>query len=870
MPTPVGTPTEPTDDTFRGADPGASTAEGVRLEPGEWPQVDGAVGRTFGGYIILERLGSGGMGVVYRALQSDARRLVALKLVKSDWWGDSTQPSDHRAESRFRNEAQALAQLEHDHIVPIYEVGHVEGVVYFSMRLIDGQSLGRMIRDGGPLDPRRAAAYIEPIARAVQYAHDRAILHRDLKPSNIMVDREDRPHLIDLGLCKSLEATDATSLAGRPMGTAEYMSPEQARGDRQVGTAVDVYGLGATLFSLLTGSPPFRGDRPVVVLRRVLDDQPDWPRERDRAVGRELKAVCLKCLEKDPARRFPSAAALADALRHYLRDEPTGVILLGPWTRVVRGMRSKPWRAAAAGLALVAGLIATIASMHGVRRDRELAASFVRDLPATAWDDLPRKVREMSGHRARVEAELRSFLDDGPIDPEVRTRVALALLPSEPSRAAELADRLLTSGPDEHRAIRGALRPHRADLAGRLLAALAAETSDPGRRARAAAALIAFDGPDPPGPFAEAAPAWSRLRAAEVPDLRVELLDWLVRSRIRPEIPFDRLIREPDASARRSLIQVLAELDDGGHPPAEASASWIARLAAMYREDPDPGVHSSLGYLFLRWGMASDRARLDGRFAGNRPCHRGWLVNTIGQTLAVVGRAEPAGRLALATTETTLAQYRRFDRGHRARAEQVHGPMPGDSDAPVGAVSYNDAARFCNWLSQEEGLPPEDWCYLPGQTAGSMVLAPNFLARRGYRLPSLREWEYAARAGTTSDRYFGRSLRHATAYAWSIHNTDNHAEAVGRKRPNDFGLFDVLGNLLEWCDNPDPPHDGRCDCPATIGAECRKVRLVSVRGGGYSQPEGGLTVAPYSPTLDRLYPEEAFRYIGFRVARLVP
>ncbi len=208
--------------------------------------------------------------------------------------------------------------------MPIYEVGHVEGVVYFSMRLIDGQNLGRMIRDNGPLGPRRAAGYIEPIARAVQYAHDRAILHRDLKPSNIMVDRADRPHLIDLGLCKSLESTEATSLAGRPMGTAEYMSPEQARGDPKVGTAVDVYGLGATLFSLLTGSPPFIGNTPAVVLRRVLDDDPDWPRERDRAVGRELKAVCLKCLEKDPARRFPTAGALADALHRYLRDEPTG------------------------------------------------------------------------------------------------------------------------------------------------------------------------------------------------------------------------------------------------------------------------------------------------------------------------------------------------------------------------------------------------------------------------------------------------------------------------------------------------------------------------------------------------------------------
>src|SRR5262249_40324694 len=152
-----------------------------------------------------------------------------------------------------------------------------EGVVYFSMRLIKGRTLAARVREQGPLDPRRAAAYLEPIARAVQYAHDRGILHRDLKPSNIMVEGEtDRPYLIDLGLCKSLEATDATSTVGRPMGTAEYMAPEQARGAHDVGFGVDVYGLGATLLTLLTGAPPFSGPMPAVVLRKVMEEEPDW------------------------------------------------------------------------------------------------------------------------------------------------------------------------------------------------------------------------------------------------------------------------------------------------------------------------------------------------------------------------------------------------------------------------------------------------------------------------------------------------------------------------------------------------------------------------------------------------------------------
>ena len=151
-----------------------------------------------------------------------------------------------------------------------------------------------------------------------------------------------------------------------------------------------------------------------------------------------------------------------------------------------------------------------------------------------------------------------------------------------------------------------------------------------------------------------------------------------------------------------------------------------------------------------------------------------------------------------------------------------------------------------------------------------MVLVPDYRSRRGYRLPTLREWEMAARAGTTTDRYFGRSVRHAGAYAWYSRNTDNHAEPVGRKRPNDFGLFDVLGNLDEWCYNPDPPHNDQCDCRAPRGAECRKVRLVSVRGGSYFQPESYLTVVGFNSTLDYLDPGESLRFIGFRVARSVP
>jgi eukaryotic-like serine/threonine-protein kinase len=310
----------------------------------ELPTVDGALGRLFGDYVILDRLGAGGMGVVYRAFQRKANRLVALKLIKADWCGDSTELTNDKAEKHFRNEAQLLGGLEHDHIVPLYDVGQAEGVLFFSMRLIKGRSLGQIILSDGPLPARRAAYYVEAVARAIQYAHENQVMHRDLKPGNIMLDENDRPYLIDLGLARSLEATDYTTLTGRPLGTTAYMSPEQARGASKVGFGTDVYGLGATLFTLLTGRPPFTGPDPLVVLRKVIDEEPAWPRERDKPVGAELKAICLKCLDKTPCKRFGSAGELAVILKKYLNYESTGVTLLRPWTRLARWVRRQPRR----------------------------------------------------------------------------------------------------------------------------------------------------------------------------------------------------------------------------------------------------------------------------------------------------------------------------------------------------------------------------------------------------------------------------------------------------------------------------------------------------------------------------------------------
>ena len=868
----------------RGKDsaPTNTDANTIDLEPRQLiddSQLDQAIGRQLGDYLILDRLGSGGMGVVYRALQRSAGRVVALKLIKADWWGDSTRVGFHEAEIRFRNEAQALAQLDHDHIVPVYDVGHVGGVLFYSMRLIKGRGLGQILLSDGPLSPRRAAYYIEPIARAIQYAHDHHVLHRDVKPSNILVDENDRPYLIDLGLAKSLEATDYSTLSGKALGTPGYMSPEQAKGRKEVSFTSDVYSLGATLFALLTGGPPFTGTNPVAVLRQVIDDEPIWPRDRNKAVGPELKAICLKCLEKDPARRIASAGELADELGKYLRNEPCKYALPGPWTRLAKWAKRQPWRAVATGLAVVAVLVMASAWALTARRDRATAEALLNDMQTIPLVGLPRKIKQMASYRGWINPGLHTMLVNNPGASESRTRVLLALLPSEPQWANELTDRLLTCGPDEHNVIRQALSDRWPDLCARLQQVLSDRLSEPGKRIRAMAALIALDGSQT-ATSGMAEMAWAGLRSTEPPDLRTELLDWLVRSKVDPQVLAARLETERDRSVRRQVIQALGALGQG-RPPLGVSASLPGRLMALYRNNPDAGIHSSLAYLLRRWGMHSEVKRIDAELAGKPRDGRDWYVNPAGITMAIVvvpdhqnqplpsepGRPPP--RFAIATTETPLALFQQFDPRHAARRKDEYGTLPEtDAEAPADALNYFDAARFCNWLSAIEHIPPDQWCYRPGKEEGTMVLAPDYLKLRGYRLPTVPEWEFAARAGTMVDRYFGQNSTFIDDYAWHNGNSRLHTQPVGRLRPNDFGLFDVIGNVTEWCRNQTLVVNPACKCCAP-GREPDSpyMRFETLKGGCFSMYPLELGVRNHFPALATIQPELRLVYNGFRVVK---
>ena len=325
--------------------------------------------REFGDYELLEEIGRGGQAVVYRARQKSLNRTVALKLIGLGQWSSTPHLK------RFRHEAEASASLEHPQIVPIYEIGERDGFCYFSMQFIEGGRLDQILKRE-PLSPRRAVELLVKIARTVQFAHAHGILHRDIKPGNILLDRNGEPHLTDFGLARLVEAESTVTRTLEVLGTPSYMAPEQAVGNNTaVSCAADVYGLGAVLYELLTGHPPFAGGTTYETIKLLLDTEPRQLRLWNPKIDRDLSTICLKCLDKDPKRRHSSALALAEDLEHWLRHEPIQSRRSSRLERVWRWCKRKPLVAsltAALILVVAVGLVGALWESHRVQGDRAL------------------------------------------------------------------------------------------------------------------------------------------------------------------------------------------------------------------------------------------------------------------------------------------------------------------------------------------------------------------------------------------------------------------------------------------------------------------------------------------------------------------
>ncbi len=415
-------------------------------------EFDGAAGRDglgdveyrdlrSAGYEVRRLLGRGGMGVVYEAHQVALNRSVALKLVRSGSFATESELV------RFRNEAEAVAHLDHPHIVPIYEVGSHRGRHFFSMKRIAGSSLDKRLAEFAD-DPRATARLVADIAEAIHHAHQRGILHRDLKPANILIDEQGQAHVTDFGLAKRIDGDCELTQSDALVGTPSYMAPEQtSRGLGAVSTATDVYGLGTILYAMLAGRAPFTGTTLVNTLDKVRTQYPEPPSRLNPRVPRDLEVICRKCLEKEPGRRYPGALALSEDLSRWLRGEP---ILARPVSAPVRAAmwcRRNPMIAAAAAMALlflVAGMAGVTWEWRDAVRQRVRAEGVAEFLTlrlfARADDELNiygrnPTVRDLLDG---IDATLGNWLDGQPdVEAQVRQTIGGAYLSLDDLPTAE-------------------------------------------------------------------------------------------------------------------------------------------------------------------------------------------------------------------------------------------------------------------------------------------------------------------------------------------------------------------------------------------------------------------------------------------------
>ncbi len=350
--------------------------------------------QTIGKYVLLEKLGQGGMGIVYRARHLDVGRIVALKTIRAGRF------STDAGISRFMQEALAVSSLDHPAIVPVHEIGMDDGVYFLTMPYVEGSTLEKLLKDR-PLSEMRACKIVCLIAKGVQYAHQRGIIHRDLKPANIIVELGDHPRIIDFGLAKKLDELDSLTATGEIVGTPSYMSPEQASRDATAAERSDVYSLGAILYACLVGRPPFQTDNPMLTIKQVIAQAPISPRVFNRSISKDVATICLKCLEKEPRQRYSSARELAEDLERFLACKPIKARAVGHLGRVLRWSKRHP-----AVSALSIGILSlTLASLGVVLRLNRLhhdslvhvnLTNRIEQIATASYSELPRLIPSLS------------------------------------------------------------------------------------------------------------------------------------------------------------------------------------------------------------------------------------------------------------------------------------------------------------------------------------------------------------------------------------------------------------------------------------------------------------------------------------------
>ena len=740
-------------------------------------------------YEDLEPLAEGGMGAIYKARQKRPARTVVIKVMLGGRF------ACEKYRKRFEREVVAIARLEHPNIVSIYECGYVEGQPYFTMEFVDGLSIRDHIKDH-ELDKRQVCKLMLPVCEAVASAHQRGVIHRDLKPSNVLVDRGGRPRVLDFGLARLEEDEDmpATTESGEVMGTPSYMSPEQTLGrPDEIDVRTDVYSLGVMLYELLTGALPYTVDktRPLASLRAVREQSPRRPSTVNKLVDADLEAIVMKCLAKRKESRYSSAAAVGEDLQRYLGGETVNA---RPTTTFYQ-VRKLVWRHrmvfVPAAVAVVVAVVLTAALVLYLARRTHLARMDAQSAIAVG-EKLAAREKELMEFLGETQA-LRLKVDELMAQGQAGKAYQLAVLAKQYMPPDGEIDRLLST------------------TSGRVL-----ELTD--ARIEGTRRLIADR-------------HYARAR---------EGMDELLASSKELNLPeAQKRVKELAAGFDDACwASCLKEMDDG-RPPIKVLVNFLSQCGEnVHRADAANRLDSlTESICYAQWPFtaqeAQSRQSASAQLLGVPTQSKITLDEQLTLPLTLVPAGEyvmgsseerhpdtenekPARRVRLSrpfylgTTEVTMAQF----------AKVMGVPFkPEEADLPVSGVSWETAVEFCRRLSMRTGLQ--------------------------VRLPTEAEWEYACRAGAPGLFAHGDEADEAVLaqYAWYGRNSENAVRPVRAKAPNPFGIYDMCGNVLEWCQDWYDTQNGAARSLMEDPGGPARGQFKVLRGGSY-----GSTLAELRPS----------------------
>jgi len=809
---------------------------------------------NFGDYEILDKIAQGGMGVVFKARQITLNRLVALKTIRSGSLADEEQIQ------RFYSEAEAAGKLDHPHIVPVFEVGKTQGQHFFSMAFVDGPSLHAEVKTA-PLEVAEAASIMQTVALAVQFAHDNDIIHRDIKPQNILLDQRRQPRVTDFGLAKHLLDDSHLTEAGLILGTPNFMAPEQAAGQSHLATAsADIYSLGATFYFMMTGRPPFQAASTAETIRQVLETEPAPPRRLNPAIPRDLETICLKCLRKSPSQRYETAAALAEDLERWAKNEPILARRASLAQKAWLWSKRRPAVVSSVAVLLITALIAlgVVESKNAANRaaiataeldnDQKRANALVESVLTAPPAGLPYAMELLSPLQAESLPILQERFADPEIDPTQQLHAAFALAKFGDAQTDLLVAAAATVPEEECGNLIAALSGDREAV--QLLRQEAAKiksTEQPDWTKLARLAIVALY-------LGDSSTAVDMCQQRPDPIQRTVFIETLGHWHGSPLLLAKAIQNEANAALQYAAIAGVAQADSIS-PQDRAPLQQL--LTALYTDTKEPAVRSAAAFALRRIGVSPPTAPVQ----TDR-----WRVNSVGMTLVKIPPGTFQRKIAAADSEAvqqvTISRpfwmsTRETLNVHFAEYREEMDQPPAatnDLEKPILDISWNHAVMFCNWLSRKEGL---EECYEQGATAWFWEWD---LSANGYRLPTEAEWEHACRATSTTD--FAHGNDHGLLHRYAILREKN-VWPGGVRLPNAFGLFDMSGNTYEWCfdqwASTYPDAEALVDPQGPSGDTTQRV----IRGGAHSHSEYSLK----SETRNHSDSGRGASMVGFRVVR---